>query len=122
LKKTRSLYLLPVLRSQRPASQPASQPNRVYKRILYLQKCAKKTKIFSKVFTLKAGFGELNGSKGDSCFGVFLIGVLSEQKATIHDLGETLPRLLATLFPTVTSQAKNREKKSCFVANFHCKI
>jgi hypothetical protein len=24
-----------------PASQPASQPNRVYKRILYLQKCAK---------------------------------------------------------------------------------
>jgi hypothetical protein len=37
LQQTGSLYLFPVLRSQ----HPASQPNRVYKRILYLQKCAK---------------------------------------------------------------------------------
>jgi hypothetical protein len=69
----------------------------------------KKDQDFLKSFHFEGRYWK-NGSKGVSSFGVFLIGVLSEQKATIHDLGETLPRLLATLFSTVTSQAKNRER------------
>jgi hypothetical protein len=46
-----------------PASQPASRPNRVYKRILYLQKCAKNW--FVK--TLRSFTLEMDGTVFFSC-------------------------------------------------------
>jgi hypothetical protein len=70
----------------------------------------KKDQDFLKSFHFEGRYRRTKWQQGVSCFGVFLIGVLSEQKVKIHDLGETLSRLLATLFPTVTSQAKNRER------------